>query len=306
MVYQDLEEVEEWNEYGELKQQIGATPSVTTTPAGSTTTTPSKPPPASTTEEKTKTDPASDSEHISIQEPAEGHRKSSVAAPKKDDTPLTMAMRQAGAEAAAKAGQKKVVKPGSLMSANPTSPGAVAPTGEAKLHKASEDPSTEIAAAKAPAQLAAEGAKRTSVDKIADSESSTDAEAETPKSTNQNLLDLRRSSSITKTKSSLANETAIEKIPDVREEPAEVRKDEGGEHGGSSVEEAEPAEDKVVATPKEKDTEDDEEDKPVVSEQLDAKDVSASEDQEKAATEEKKPQEQQAKDGEEAGVSVGD
>src|SRR5271154_345451 len=115
---QDLEEIEEWNEYGELKQQIGMTPAVDTKPVMSSPSTPSKPPQdvPSTSDQTPVGAKAPTSEHILIQEPPEGERKSGASGPKKDDTPLTMAMRQAGAEAAQRAGQKKVEKSRAFLS----------------------------------------------------------------------------------------------------------------------------------------------------------------------------------------------
>ncbi len=255
------------------------------------------------------------SEHISISEPAEDRRKSSANAPKKDDTPLTMAMRQAGAEAAAKAGQKKVVKPGSLLSDkpkspnDPTSPAVPAPISDVKLGKASRDPhaSTETTAAKMPMQLAAEGAKRTSVDKIAESESSTDAETETPRSTEESKLEARRTSSITKQKSALSNETALESSPALDEEIEErppLRT-----HRGSSVSDASKEEiadvEKACAIPEEEESEDEQhtshEGRPAIA------DVTSSNKQEQPGGEDQgRASAKDAKAGEGAGVSVGD
>jgi len=124
-----------------------------------------------------------------------------------------MAMRQAGAEAAQKASQKKMTKPGSLQSDNSASPNApsLSTVADTKLSKASEEPhvSPDMTATKTPAVLAAEGAKRTSVDKIAGSESNTESVAESPKSPEESLLQARRTNSIPKAKTPLANETAV-------------------------------------------------------------------------------------------------
>jgi hypothetical protein len=151
-----------------------------------------------------------------------------------------MAMRKAGAEAAQKAGQKKALKPGSRLSDNPTSLDAPtrSTTTNTKLRKASEEPnaSADITAGKTPAVLAAEGAKRTSFDKIADSESSTDAETEPPKSVEESLLQARRISSITKTKTPLSNETALESMPSLSEQ--QRFEERPRTHRGSSVSEA--------------------------------------------------------------------
>lgn len=109
---QDLEEIEEWNEYGELKQQIGSVPPVTATPTSSNSNTPSKGPrmPSATLLESSpaamsprSASPSRGSHHIQIMDPAE-----EPSTPKKEETPLTLAMRQAGEEAARKAGDKKI------------------------------------------------------------------------------------------------------------------------------------------------------------------------------------------------------
>jgi hypothetical protein len=132
---------------------------------------------------------------------------------------MTLTMRQLGAEAAAKA--KDVKKKTTTATSNPAPPTSATPVAEvptsttAKEREAS-DPSQEpdVTAAKTPAQLAAEGAKRTSVDKI-DSQAgaasttptsaratalevnedvSEPAEPSTSKSTEEQVLDLRRQS----------------------------------------------------------------------------------------------------------------
>ncbi|KAI9873009.1 MAG: hypothetical protein M1830_000941, partial [Pleopsidium flavum] len=81
MVIGDLEEIEEWNEYGELQDNIGSA-ARTSTPSASTNATPSKPPTASTEDKPNRVGGGS-------------------------ETPITMAMRQAGEEAAKKAGSMK-------------------------------------------------------------------------------------------------------------------------------------------------------------------------------------------------------
>jgi hypothetical protein len=184
--------------------------------------------------------PSAKSEHIQIEEPAEGHRKTSANAPKVD-TPLTMAMRKAGAEAAQKAGQKKALKPGSLFSGNPTSPDAPTPstTTSTNLNKAFEEPnaSADITAGKTPAVLAAEGVKRTSFDsRVAASESSTDTETEPSKSVEESLLQARRTSSIPKTQTPLSNETALESTSSLSEQ--QRFEERPRTHRGSSVSEA--------------------------------------------------------------------
>lgn len=89
---QDLEEVEEWNEYGELKDNVGtgaAVPPVSTPSAPST---PSKAPQPAETPSKVS---------FSTTIPSRSQQSSAT------DSPLTTAMRQAGFEAAKKAGEGK-------------------------------------------------------------------------------------------------------------------------------------------------------------------------------------------------------
>lgn len=82
MGVQDLEEVEEWNEYGELQENIDAPPTKISTSSASTNLTPSKPPTA----------------------PMDDKAATAGGGP---GTPITIAMRQAGEEAAKKAGDRK-------------------------------------------------------------------------------------------------------------------------------------------------------------------------------------------------------
>ena len=103
MIVGDLEEVEEWNEYGELKDNVEPAPR----PAPSAPATPSKAPaiPSSDVMSKTPvTNPATPSKPpptiSSTQTPTRP-------LPSSTDSPLTTAMRQAGFEAAKKAGDAK-------------------------------------------------------------------------------------------------------------------------------------------------------------------------------------------------------
>ena len=233
-----------------------------------------------------------------------------------------MAMRQAGAEAAAKAGQKKVVKPGPLVSDDPPPPDTSIPSSalDTKLNKASEDPhlSAETTAAKTPAALAAEGARRTSVDKIADSENSTDTDTESSKSTEENLLQARRASSITKTKTSLSNETALDSTP---ARPAEQQHFEARPrtHRGSSVSDASREEIECIEQSQAIREEDEgEEDAPCVpgtgekarasteEAQPALADVTSSDKHEQPAEQDNASGTLDAKETEAAGVSVGD
>lgn len=175
-------------------------------------------------------------------------------------------MRQAGAEAAQKANQKKVVQAGSLRSDAPTSPEVATPSSapDLTLNKASEEPHTltETTAVKTPAVLAAEGAKRTSVDKIAEPESSTDAKGEPAKSTEESMLEARRTSSITKNKTPLSTEMALESTPSLLSEPQQHVNEKPRTHQGSSVFDATPEEitslEKSTAIPEEEEEEEDE------------------------------------------------
>ncbi|KAK2767275.1 hypothetical protein FQN53_006522 [Emmonsiellopsis sp. PD_33] len=115
MIVGDLEEVEEWNEYGELKMQLGGdVPSVSSpVPVPLTSTpTPAKPPPP----EKAAPSPAiqapsskesAPSPRIQIQDPPS--RDSSG---NREDGHIALALRQAGEEAAQKAKQNARTKLG--------------------------------------------------------------------------------------------------------------------------------------------------------------------------------------------------
>ncbi|MCJ1433006.1 hypothetical protein MMC27_002365 [Xylographa pallens] len=97
MVVGDLEEVEEWNEYGEIKQNLifADAPPAASTPTPSTTNTPSKPPPSMVASSSKPSTSSSTS------------LAGSAPAATSTETPLTTAMRQASLEAAAKAKQSK-------------------------------------------------------------------------------------------------------------------------------------------------------------------------------------------------------
>ncbi|KAL8845887.1 MAG: hypothetical protein Q9221_008980 [Calogaya cf. arnoldii] len=100
MLVGDLNEIEEWNEYGELKEKIGVQPTPST-PSASAANTPSKAPATtSTSSTNTKTNANSPSKLMS-----------SISTPPKQATnPMATAMRQAGAEAAKKAGDARALK----------------------------------------------------------------------------------------------------------------------------------------------------------------------------------------------------
>jgi hypothetical protein len=236
-----------------------------------------------------------------------------------------MAMRKAGAEAAQKAGQRKALKPGSLLSDKSTSPDAPTPSTatNTKLSKASEEPnaSADITAEKTPAVLAAERAKRISFDKIVDSESSTDAETEPSKSVEESLLQTRRTSSITQTKTPLSNETALESTSSLSEQ--QRFEERPRTHRGSSVSEASKEEiecvEKSNAIPEEDEEGEEGEETACLPRTSEKKaqtttdraksslaDVTSSDKQEQPSMQDNETRAQNTKEGEASGVSVGD
>ena len=248
---------------------------------------------------------SSETRHISITEPKETQKDNTSNNPggglkKDDDSPLSMAMRQAGAEAAAKAGQKKTgtAQAAAAPSSEPDTSEKTPTPASTKMSADAEEPGLDAnaTAAKTPAQLAAEGKARTSVDKIADSEGTSSgspsssggggSSTESAPSNQEQMLEARRSSSITKTPSRLATSTTLEDSSTVLEDmnkdgtaPAaktEATQNEGG--GGGR-------DDKFVG---------------------EAKNVGATDQAEKEATNDTKPQEAGAKDEDAVGVSIGD
>ncbi|ERF71114.1 hypothetical protein EPUS_07786 [Endocarpon pusillum Z07020] len=221
----DLEEIEEWNEYGELRQQIGSTPVAAPTPTASATNTPSKasasPIPVSELALKTPSDMPSPSPLS--KETSEQFDSSPMSASRKGETPLTMAMRQAGAEAAKRAGEKKGSKSTAPISARDLEATEMPmPAIETKMARSVEEPgiSANTAAAKIPEKLAEEGAKRTSVDKIAEEDAKRTNTDQVTNSDGKNeqkdvdlskeatMTDASRAGSMPKVKSPLSEETA--------------------------------------------------------------------------------------------------
>lgn len=147
-LFQDLDEIEEWNEYGELKEHIDVPQAAAITPGTSANVTPmntpSKAPTVQAVHEKTKLSTQSSSEPV----------------PKPSLTPLTDAMRRLGEEAAKKAGEKK---PNSLMRASQAkdaekapmetrtipNDGAVVPAPSGTIEQTSATPGNSLAQAAA-------------------------------------------------------------------------------------------------------------------------------------------------------------
>ncbi|KAK4695502.1 hypothetical protein P7C71_g2262, partial [Lecanoromycetidae sp. Uapishka_2] len=110
----DLEEVEEWNEYGELRENVDPSAPVKTfsaTPTPSATNTPSKAPVAPPAPQDTPTKATGASTSSSAVSPStpdsQSPNKSSNTTSTSTENPMTLAMRQAGFEAAKKAGDAK-------------------------------------------------------------------------------------------------------------------------------------------------------------------------------------------------------
>ena len=222
--------------------QISKIPSLSATPvADATTPKPLLTAPPPTAPIRTE---SSDGRHISISEPTKSRKTSqSAESPQRDETALTMAMRQASAEAAKKADEKKSTQ------ATPKTPlqevreadtrlPYIDAAASSKLGKASEDPATqtETTAAKMPSQLAAEGAERTSIGKIEDVQSSgaEKLDEERPSlSAEQIKLDAQRSSSITKSKTPLSEGISADPMDDAPNYASRPTT-----HRGSSVSEA--------------------------------------------------------------------
>ncbi|KAL2433594.1 hypothetical protein ABEF94_007221 [Exophiala dermatitidis] len=246
----DLDQIEEWNEYGELKEQIAASEhlgGLTGTTTTNNSLVPEPPVTSTTSSTPQRSEPpsraSSETRHISIVDPKEkdkdGKAGESASSHKPTESPLNLAMRQLGAEAAAKAGQKKAAAAQALKAAaaptkEPSTTDQIPVPAATKLsvEAAAESPetATSVTAAKTPAQLAAEGAKRTSVDKIAEASTSqaegagtevtssggTKEEDSSPSSAEANRLELQRSSTITKRKSRLSESTPVEESETIR------------------------------------------------------------------------------------------
>lgn len=257
----------------------------------------------------------------------------SPASPSKEETPLTIAMRKAGAEAAKKAGQRKESSSTELRSTKSLEP------NEAPLPTSVEEPSlaTDITVAKIPAKLAESGAKRTSIDKIAE-QNSKRSSLENPSepviageqthvglSYEATTKEATRENSMTKTKSPLSEEAAATSST----EPGNPHHESSGSmHRGSSVspatkEEIEEIEKKTIIPEVEEaespnikpEARDGETNSSAMTETGPSPDenhggtvteVTASNEGEFAATKGLQPQEGEAADAKRSGASVGD
>jgi hypothetical protein len=252
---------------------------------------------------------------------------------------MNIAMRQLGAEAAAKAAQKKpgatsqppkaAAAPVNEKSVPDQTPSSAATKLSTEAAVTSADTAAEVTAARTPAQLASEGAGRTSLDKIAESEdklASGAADSEQPKSTEEQQLELRRTSSVTKSKSRLSDVTPIAESDTVVAEPEAVRSpppiavpegevsarpaDMPRQHRGSDLGEASLEEikalEKKLSIPEEAEDDDDEEGEPAAAKTTEAAAVSATEKAEEEAAKGTETQKTEPKDADKAGVSVGD
>lgn len=355
MIFQDLEQIEEWNEYGELKDQIAATQATGSLTTNSASIIPEQPATSTTSSTPQRSGPpsraSSETRHISIFDPKDKEKDKDggageSASHKPTDSPINVALRQLGAEAAARAGQKKAAaaqaaKAAAAPTKEPSTtdqipvPAATKLSAEAAVE--SPETATEVTAAKTPAQLAAEGAKRTSVDKIAGSEGDTTAPAaanEEPSSlasTEAQVLEQRRASSVTKTKSRLSESTPAAESETVLSEEAvssprlavaefEVsatqpphfegapRKHRGSDIGEASPEEIRELEKELsIEEADDEDALDEEEDSDTEKkEKAQAKGVTSTDEAEQKATKGTEPQKTDAKDPDQAAVSVGD
>ena len=283
---------------------------------------------------------ASETRHISISDPREElARKKSQTEDSlnpaanlgdKKNSPLSMAMRQAGAEAAAKAGQKSSSTSGAQAQAattgkDPTDTTIPAPATAAKLDPDAEEVTQVETAAKTPEQLASQGQKKTSVDKLGGSPEdegtsccsasachcaltvANNLSADSHKSNLEQVLDQRRKSSVAKTSSSLANATSIDEADTVSTRPSAVEgppKTTSTSTSTSADKDAINQREKAIA---EEDEDDDDEDEGRDSEPVKkAAKVSATDKGEENVLGGTKPQEREAADGGAAGESVGD
>ena len=144
-------------------------------------------------------------------------------------------MRQLGAEAAAKATARKAsgTKPAPVPASESTTTAQTpTPTSAKEPDALSPSETTEMAASKTPALLAAEGMSKTSTEKIEDNEASltsplakdgSNTDETESKSTEEQVLELRRGSTQTKLPSRLSESTPVEKSNDVLPEEENMK-----------------------------------------------------------------------------------
>ena len=228
--------------------------------------------------------------------------------PKTDDNPRAMAMRQAGAEAAQKAAQKKIVKPVSLGSDTSKALDDTPPAGEASLSNLLKDSATTggTSGASVPTQVAAERVKRNEVDKITNPRSSTKEDERVDISREELDVQARRMSGTTEAKTSRSNETAPQAFSESMPQDVGMAQN---IHRGSNMSETSEEEvaniEKVSTSTGVGDEAAERSSKRDPGKQNHA-DVTAADEGEQQVRGDAKPQDQGAKDGEEAGVSVGD
>lgn len=219
----------------------------------------------------------------------------------KKDTPLSMAMKQAGHEAAAKAGQKNVSMSSSGAAATVTPKATAAPESSmpppsipaSAVDPDAEEPGTLNTEAKTPEQLSKEGVSRgVSIDKVnSNSDGASDCKSNPTASTFQlsnlaciasnaaqstpaQIIEKRRQSSVPNKGSSLAKTTSIDESHTVE-----------GDTSGAQEEDEDTAEEDETKNPAAK--------------------ISATSTEEAKVLKEK-PQDTDAADGSKAGDSVAD
>lgn len=251
---------------------------------------------------------------------------------------MNVAFRQLGAEAAAKAVQKKAAAgqaakaaqaPTKEPSTTEQTPVPAATRLSADAATESADTAAEATAAKTPAQLASEGAKKTSVDKIADAEVETGSKPkeDVSSSTQAQILELRRSSSTTKAKSRLSDVTPVEESETVLEDkpiisvpessseqfsPSDsmsIQSHQRRQHRGSDIGEASPEEIREIErrlSIQEEEEEDDDGEERAGAKAKGRAAVAEAIASIGALEEEQDTQDTEPKDADKAGVSVGD
>ncbi|KAL9112068.1 MAG: hypothetical protein Q9227_003688 [Pyrenula ochraceoflavens] len=361
----DLEEVEEWNEFGELKQVIGSVPAVSATPVGSATNTPSKPvskapassentPPAQpipitpTASNKEREEPVSGrptpspQSHVKIADTAQVTKPMAASTPPPSsapgESPVTLAMRQAGAEAAKKAGDKKIAKneeikarlaaqsaeqkaPDVLPEARPTGT-AITEAAEERIadnnqKEAKKAPSADDTAIKTTAQSVGKGSiEKEIAANVAENVEKIPAAAE--ETTSKDLLDkeepaIKSSTSLVPDDSgettpqhrgSIVAEASEAKVTEIEQETAIPEAKEEEETHVKAGESSELSSEAKAGDDAEKKKA--EKDSTTSSENTALKDVTATSISEKVAPDGGHTQEQEAKNEEAAGASVGD